>query len=170
MLFRSGATSGASGGSKRLDTRPLAETNSSQHEQREHESAHVPRPSTPPTINHRHSRQPIEPVDPPHRRGCIKTRSRQVSHTRARKLTHHFERSCHSHIGQPRSDGYTPYTWLKIPTKVTHLHYMLQSQGIEIEHGWSVQSLAEPQLTLLGKCASAAQRDLSHIHIRLLDY
>ena len=44
--------------------------------------------------------------------------------------------------------------------KVTHLRYMLQSRGIEIEHGWSVQSLAEPRLTLLGKCASAARHDL----------
>ena len=37
---------------------------------------------------------------------------------------------------------------------------MLQSRGIEIVHRWSVQSLAEPRLTTLGKRASAARRDL----------
>ena len=45
-----------SGKSKRLDTRPLAETDSSQHEQRERcerGTAHVPEPSTPPPDHHR---------------------------------------------------------------------------------------------------------------------
>ena len=99
------ATSGASGESRRLDTRPLAETDSSQHERRERGTAHVPRLSTPPPDHHR---RPMDHPNPPRRRGRMKTRSRQVSRTRARKPTHHFERSRRSHIGRLRSDGYTP--------------------------------------------------------------
>ena len=79
------ATSGASGESKRLDTRPLAETDSSQHErceQRERRTAHVPEPSTPPPEYHR---RPTDQPNPPHRRGRIKTISRQVSQTRSRR-------------------------------------------------------------------------------------
>ena len=72
------ATSGASGESRRLDTRPLAETDSSQHERRERGTAHVPRPSTPPTIDHRH---PTDHPNPPRRRGRIKMKPRQVSQT-----------------------------------------------------------------------------------------
>ena len=99
------ATSGAHHDSKRVGTKTLAEVESSQHERREREIVHVPRPSTPPTIDHRH---PTEHPNPPRRRGRIKTRPRQISQTRARKLTHHFERSRRSRIGRPRSDGYTP--------------------------------------------------------------
>ena len=76
-----GAASGASGESKRLDTRPLAETDSSQHErreQRERRTAHVPEPSTPPPDHHR---RPMDHVNPPCRRGRMKTKPRQVSRT-----------------------------------------------------------------------------------------
>ena len=103
-----GAASGASGESKRLDTRPLAETDSSQHEwreRRERRTAHVPEPSTPPPDHHR---RPTDHPNPPRRRGRIKTRTRKISQTRARKLTHHFERSRRGRIGRPRSDRYTP--------------------------------------------------------------
>ena len=99
------ATSGARRESKRLESRPIAENETSQNEQRERKIAHVPRPSTPPTIDHRH---PMDHVNPPRRRGRIKTRPRQVSRIRARKLTHHFERSHRGRTERPRSDGYTP--------------------------------------------------------------
>ena len=76
------AASGASGESKRLNTRPLAETDSSQHEQRKRGTAHVPEPSTPPPDHHR---RPMDHVNPPRRRGCMKTKPRQVSQTRSRR-------------------------------------------------------------------------------------
>ena len=72
------ATSGVSGESKRLDTRPLAETDSSQHKRRERGMAHVPERSTPPPDHHR---RPTDHPNPPRRRGRIKTRSRKISQT-----------------------------------------------------------------------------------------
>ena len=113
-----GATSGARRNSKQVETQPLAGVETGQHQQRNRMTAHVPQPSTPPP---RYARSLSNYMNPPRRRGRIKTRSRQVSRAQARKLTHQFERSHRGCIGRPRSDGYTPYTWLKTPTKVTHL-------------------------------------------------
>ena len=100
-----GATSGARHDSKQVETRPLAGVKTGQHQQCNRTTAHVPRTSTPPP---RYARSLSDYVNPPRRRGRIKTRSRQISQTRARKLTHHIERSRRSHIGGPRSNGYTP--------------------------------------------------------------
>ena len=99
-----GATSGARRDSKRVETRPLAGVKANQHEQRKRGTAHVPQPSTPPPS---YSRSLSAYVDPPRRRRRIKTKPRQISRIRARRLTHHFERSRHGRIGQPRSDKYT---------------------------------------------------------------
>ena len=98
-----GATSGASGGSKRLDTRPLAETDSSQHEQRKYKIAHVPQPSIPPPC---YARSLSTYVDPPRRRGRLKSRPRNVSHPR---WTYQATRTCRGRIRQIERAGYVAY-------------------------------------------------------------
>ena len=91
-----GATSGARRNSKQVETRPLAGVETGQHRQCNHTTAHIPQPSTPPPS---YARSLSDYVNPLRRRGRTKTKPRQISQTRARKLTHHFERSCRGRIG-----------------------------------------------------------------------
>ena len=84
-----GATSGARRDSKRVETDPLAIEQEGQHKRRKRTTSDVPRPSTPPPI---HPRRPAEPVDPPRRRGRLKSRPRRVSQTRVHKCTYQVGR------------------------------------------------------------------------------
>ena len=74
-----GATSGARRESKRLETRPLAEVEMDQHGQRHHTTEYTPRPSIPPP---RYARSLSAYVDPPRRRGRLKSRPRSISTSR----------------------------------------------------------------------------------------
>jgi hypothetical protein len=79
------ATSGARRESKRLETRPLAENETDQRRQYKRTTSDVPRPSIPPA---EHPRSPTDYVDPPRRRGRIKTNPRKVrSRSRAYQVT-----------------------------------------------------------------------------------
>ena len=98
-----GATSGASSDSKRVDTRSLAEIRSSQQERRQRTTAHAPRTSTP-TL--RYARSLSDHVDPPRRRGRLKTIPRRVSIS---STTYQVERSYRGHIGRTRAIGYVVY-------------------------------------------------------------
>ena len=103
-----GATSGASGGSKRLDTRPLAETDLSQHKRRKYKIAHVPQPSTPPP---HYARSLSAYVNPLHRRGRLKTRPRNVSYPR---WTYQATRTRRGRIGRIERTGYVAYGLEKV--------------------------------------------------------
>ena len=98
-----GTTSGASGDSKRVDTRSLAEVRSSQQERRKRTMAHAPRPSTP-TL--RYARSLSDHVDPPRRRGRLKTRPRNVSYPR---WTYQATRTRRGRIGRIERAGYVAY-------------------------------------------------------------
>ena len=98
-----GATSGARGDSKRVDTRSLAEVRSSQQERRQRTMAHVPEPSTPLPND---PKRPTNPPNPPRRRGRLKTRPRRVSPAGSRKSTHQAIWSRRDHIGRV---GYVVY-------------------------------------------------------------
>jgi hypothetical protein len=71
-----GATSGARRDSKRVETTPLAEGETGQHERRKRTTTDAPGPSEPPPD---HPRSLTDYVDPPRRRGRLKTRPREVS-------------------------------------------------------------------------------------------
>ena len=98
-----GATSGARHDSKRVGTKLLAGDEEGQHERRKHTTAHVPEPSTP---AHEYPRRPTDHPNPPRRRGRLKTKTRRVSQTRARKSTYQAIRSRRGHIGRV---GYVVY-------------------------------------------------------------
>ena len=80
-LRMNGATSGARCELKRLETRSLAEEQTSQHERRKRTTAHVPRPPIPPPIPKHHRRLADHP-NPPRQRGRLKSRSKSVSNPR----------------------------------------------------------------------------------------
>ena len=97
-----GATSGARRDSKRVETQPLAEVETGQHRQRNHTTAHVPQPSTPPPP---YSRSPSDCMNPLQHRGRLKTKPRRVSRARSRRSTHQAIRSRQGRIGQIRAIG-----------------------------------------------------------------
>jgi hypothetical protein len=76
--WKDSATSSTGDDSKRVATRPLARDEASQQQ-----------------------RHPTEYVDPPRRRGQMKTKSRKVSPTRATRYTHHVGRSNRDCIRPP---------------------------------------------------------------------
>ena len=84
-----GTTSGTHGDSKRVDPRPLAEGVPGQHGKRKRRTTDVPGPSRPPPT---HPRPPTEYVDPPRRRGRLKSRPRRVSQARVHKCTYQVGR------------------------------------------------------------------------------
>ena len=88
------ATSGARRDSRRVGLQPLAEVRSSRQERRQRTMAHAPRPSTPPS---RYARSLSDHVDPPRRRGRLKTKSRRVSQTQARRYAHQAIRTRRGH-------------------------------------------------------------------------
>jgi hypothetical protein len=92
-----GATSGARRDSKRVETTPLAEGETGQHERRKRTTTDAPGPSEPPPD---HPRSLTDYVDPPRRRGRLKTRPRKVS-TRRRR-TYQVTRTHRGRIGQIR--------------------------------------------------------------------
>ena len=73
---KDGAMSGTHRDSKRVETGPLAENESSQHKQHERKMVHAPRPSIPPIIN---SRWTTNQLNPPHCHGRLKPQSTRIS-------------------------------------------------------------------------------------------
>ena len=80
-----GATSSARRDSKRVETDPLATEKEGQHERRKRTTSDVPRPSTPPPI---HPIHPTEHVDPPRRRGRMKSPTTKIRRSRVRRTTY----------------------------------------------------------------------------------
>jgi hypothetical protein len=78
-----GVTSGARGDSKRVDPRPLADREGQHQRFTRNETAHVPELSTPPTND---PKRPTEYVDPPRRRGRMKSRPRKVNRTKEEEV------------------------------------------------------------------------------------
>ena len=80
---KDGATSGARRDSKRVETDPLAIEKEGQHERRKRTTSDVPRPSTPLPI---HPRHPTELVNPPCRRGRLKSRPKRIRRSNMEKI------------------------------------------------------------------------------------
>ena len=74
--WKHGATSGARRDSKRVETTPLAEGETSQYRRRTRTTTDAPEPSQPPNNDHR---LPTNHANPPRRRGRLKRRSTRVS-------------------------------------------------------------------------------------------
>ena len=100
---RQGGEDGARSDSKRVDTSPLAEVETGQHGRRDHRMTHAHRPSTPPPTDHRH---PTDQPNPPHRRGRIKTRPRNIS---TNQWTYQVMRTRRGRIGRIGPIGYGVY-------------------------------------------------------------
>ena len=82
---KDGATSGASHDSKRVGTRLLAGDRPGQHGKRKGANTDVPGPSIPPPS---HPRRPTESVDPPRRRGRMKSPPRRIRRSKRRRSTY----------------------------------------------------------------------------------
>ena len=102
-----GATSAPRRKSKRLETEALAGYQTGQHEQRRDTTNDAPGPSIPPPNHHR---QPTDHLNPPPRRGRLKSRPTRVSYPRwtyqvirsrrsRPRLCNHFSRATTYHIG-----------------------------------------------------------------------
>jgi hypothetical protein len=78
-----GVTSGVRGDSKRVDPRPLADREGQHQRFTRNETAHIPELSTPPTND---PKRPTECVDPPRRRGRMKSRPRKVNRTKEEEV------------------------------------------------------------------------------------
>ena len=82
---KDGATSSARCDSQRVETRPLA-GDKGQFQQVEHDiTTDVPEASTPPPND---PKRPVELLNPPRRRGRMKSRPRKVNRTKTKELTH----------------------------------------------------------------------------------
>ena len=79
------ATSDARRESKRLETRSLAGDESSQQELEKRSKHDVPEPSQLPSI---HPRRPTESVDPPRRRGRLKSPTKRIRRSKIRRSTY----------------------------------------------------------------------------------
>ena len=101
-----GATSNAHHDLKRVGTTMLAdsEDQASQYEERKRNTTHVPRPSTPPPINHIH---PADQPNPPRRRGQLKSRPRNISNPR---WTYQATWTCRSRIRRIGCVRYVVYS------------------------------------------------------------
>ena len=153
---KDGATSGTRRDSKRVETGPLAENETSQHEQRERKTAHVPRRSTPPTID---PRQPIDHPNPPRRRRRLKTNPRGVS---TRRRTYQDTRTRRDRIGRIRGIGDVVYR-LEMAGKYFR-GAVRTDEATGVDRGrprvrTSARTLAEARLTISGNRSSAARRD-----------
>ncbi|KAH0829128.1 hypothetical protein J3R83DRAFT_2604, partial [Lanmaoa asiatica] len=87
---KGGAPSSARSNSKRVNTKMLAGEKVNQREWYKRPKAHVPGLSK---LLPKHPRSPTEHVDPPRRRGRLKSQPRRVSRARVRKLTYRLIRS-----------------------------------------------------------------------------
>ena len=82
---KDGATSSASHDSKQVGTRLLAGDKSGRNGKRKRANTDVPGPSRPPPS---HPRRPAESVDPPRRRGRLKSPTRKIRRSKRRRLTY----------------------------------------------------------------------------------
>ena len=146
-----GATSGARGDSKRVDTRSLAEVRSSQQERRQRTMAHVPEPSTPLPND---PKRPTNPPNPPRRRGRLKTRPRRVSPAGSRKSTHQaiWSRRIRCICCIWTGDGAGA---IARPRNAKTRRW---SRSRPTAHTGNSKDLAEPRLAISGNCSSAAHR------------
>ena len=97
-----GAANGAHRDLKRVETDALAIEKEGQHELRKRTTSDVPRPSTPLLS---HPRRPMEPVDPPHHRGRIKSPPRKIR----RKSTYRTIQPGGGQSGRIGGIGYVAY-------------------------------------------------------------
>ena len=151
-----GATNSAGGDLKQVDTRPLAEVELSQHEWWNHERAHVPEPSTPPS---EYSRWPTDHPNPPRRRGRIKTRPREASIEKIHSPSHMVASRPYraSRICCICCTG----TWNGVGAIPSHdvRRRSQWSRSRPTAHTLELQErLAEPQLAISGNHSSAARR------------
>ena len=98
--------SSASHDSKRVGTRLLAGDKSGQHGKCKRAKTDVPGPSRPPPSHHR---RPTEPVDPPRRRGRLKSRTRKIRSSISRKSTYRLVRPRRGQSGRFERIGYVAY-------------------------------------------------------------
>jgi hypothetical protein len=152
-----GATSGARRDSKRVETGPLAEDETDQHGQREREMAHVPRPSTPHPIDHRH---PTDQPNPPRRRGRLKTRPTKVSNPRWTYQATRTHRGRIGRIGRIVHDVYGPEM-----VEASSRDAKREDQATGVDRGRARapgqrDHLAEARLTISGNRSSA--RPIGH--------
>ena len=102
-----GTTSGASHDSKRVGVRLLAGNKSGQNGKRKRAKTDVPGPSRPPPS---HPRRSTEPVDPPRRRGRLKTRPKRIRRSKRRKLTYRVVQPRRGQSGRIERSGYVVST------------------------------------------------------------
>ena len=104
---KNGATSNARRESKGLETRSLAEDESSQQELDKGTKRDIPEPSQLP-INHPGG--PTEHVNPPRRRGRLKSCTRKIRRSTVRRSTHQVVPPCRGQSGRIVRIGYVAYT------------------------------------------------------------
>ena len=101
-----GATSGTRRNLKRVETDLLAIEKEGQCERRKHMKNDATRPSTPPP---EHPRPLTDYVDPPRRRGRIKSRSRKIRRTKTRKPTYRIVQPRRGQSGRIKRIGDVAY-------------------------------------------------------------
>ena len=135
-----GATSGTCRDLKRVETDPLAIEKEGQHERRKRTTNNIPRPSTPPAI---YPRSLTGYVDPPRRRGRIKSRSGKIRRTKMKKSTY---RIIQPRRGQIRRIKRIRDAGEPIPARYRRSTTLQRSRIQDRAHS----TLPEPRLTIYG--------------------
>ena len=156
-----GATSGARRDSKRVETDPLAEDKARQHEWRKRMRSDVPRSSTPPP---EHPRPLTDYVDPPRRRGRIKSRSEKIRRTKMKKSTYRIVQPRRGQSRRTKRIGDVTYEVQMLGEPIPARYRRSTTlQRLRIQDR-AHSALPEPRLTIYGHRSTQPHTDADSSH------